>query len=156
MPEPISVVSAEMHTGQVVRPIAGSFILIWSVFFSWSLYFTMNSMLVFARFYCMSWCCCFPRLGSIKYIHLSIHPSSSYVAFHKDTFVLVQVWTNKALLHMDTTTTYLSCHSPLGTLLHIQPCKSIHEYNFIFIFHVLNSQVPQSTNSSHLTEKTGA
>lgn len=43
----------------------------------------------------------------------------------------------------------LSSHSSLCFSIHTQPCKSIHEQNFIFIFHVSIGQVPQSTNTFH-------
>lgn len=59
-------------------------------------------------------------------------------------------------LHMDRNTKYLSSYSPVGDVISAQPCKSIHEQNLIFIFHVLIGQVPQSANTSHLSQKTGA
>lgn len=58
--------------------------------------------------------------------------------------------------HAHNACTYLSSHSPSGTYVPAQPCKSIHEQNFIFIFHVLIGQVPQSTNTLHPAHQTGA
>lgn len=67
-------------------------------------------------------------------------------------------------LHIDAVTTQQRTHTfiyiypaaPPSTHIPAQPCKSIQKQNFIFIFHVLIGQVPQSANTLHPARQTGA